>query len=165
MANKAALQMPFFFIALSPSGFFMQSRSPPLRRGDVGRRMTTAKGSWYESNGVTCRALRISPGVQDRRSEAVAWLAEFSRFFQVPRAARRGQAECQTWANVRWADRVTSTYSEPCVPALKQPVLGSPFILSPSLVFGLRQYRPPNSFDLFFQLTLLICEPNQLVVS
>ena len=105
----------------------------------------------------------------NKGSEAVEWLTEFSGVFQVPRAARRGQTECQTWANVRWADRMASTRSVPWVPtglpALKQPVMGSPFILSPSLVFGLRQYRPPNSFDLFFQLTLLICEPNQLVVS
>src|SRR5471032_268761 len=146
--------MPFFFIALSPSGFFMQSGSPPLRRGDVGRRMTTAKGSWYDLNGVN------QPRVLNRRREIVAWLPVFSGFFQVPRAARRGQAECQTWADVRRADWMPPTRSVPCVPALKQPLMGSPFILSPSLVFGLRQYRPVNSFDLFFQLTLLICEPN-----
>jgi hypothetical protein len=97
----------------------------------------------------------------NKGSEAVEWLTEFSGVFQVPRAARRGQAECQTWADVRRADRMPPTRSVPCVPALKQPLMGSPFILSPSLVFGLRQYRPANSFDLFFQLTLLICEPNQ----
>src|ERR1700710_2304591 len=67
-ADTAALHIHLFFIALSPSGFFMQSDSPPLRRGDVGRRMTTATGSRYDPSGVNqFRGL-------NRRGAVFAWL-------------------------------------------------------------------------------------------
>src|SRR5471032_1349267 len=141
MANAAAPQIHFFFIALSPSGFFIQSCSPPLRRGDVGRRMTTAKGSRY---GKT-RRYESAPGVQEaKRGGRVAANAGL---FRCRARLVGGQANRTAWANVRWAGLVAPTRGVATgLPALKQPVKASPFILSPSLVFGVETVSPGKQF-------------------